>query len=332
METRKPIIVVTRKLLSETELYLKRHFDTRFNITDIPMSENDIINSTEGADVLVPTVTDRVTAHLIRRLPESVKLIANFGVGVNHIDIAAAVDRKIIVTNTPGVLTDDTADLTVCLLLAVPRRLTEGERLLRSGEWQGWAPTSMIGHRFSGKKLGIIGMGRIGQAVAHRVQNFGIEVHYHNRNRVDSAVEKKLRAQYWKGLNDMLSRMDYVSVNCPYTQRTHHLLDEARLRLMQPHAFLINTARGEIVDEKVLAKLISEGVIAGAGLDVYEDEPRVANKLLKLENVVLAPHLGSATFQGRLAMGDKVIENIQSFLNHQNPPDRVCEALSKEES
>jgi len=325
MEIRNAIIVVTRKLLSETEMHLKRHFDTRLNISDIPMSESDIINSTEGADVLVPTVTDTINANLIRRLPESVKLIANFGVGVNHIDLAAAAEKKIVVTNTPGVLTNDTADLTVCLLLAAPRRLTEGERLLRSGEWQGWAPTSMIGHRFSEKKLGIIGMGRIGQAVAHRVQSFGIEVHYHNRNRVDAVVETKLKAKYWSNLEDMLSLMDYVSVNCPYTQETHHLLDEARLSLMQSHAFLINTARGEIVDEKILAKLITKGVIAGAGLDVYEHEPRVESSLLKLENVILAPHLGSATFEGRLAMGNKVIENIKSFLTHQKPPDRVCE-------
>ena len=329
MGSQKPIIVVTRKLLSETETHMKRHFVTRFNVNDTPMSESDILNSTKDADVLVPTVTDKINAQLIRRLPESVKLIANFGVGVNHINLEKAADRKIVVTNTPGVLTDDTADMTVCLLLAAPRRLTEGERLIRSGEWSGWTPTSMIGHRFTGKKLGIIGMGRIGQAVARRVQSFGIEVHYHNRNQVNSTTEAKLKAKYWGNLNEMLSRMDYVSVNCPYTPETHHLLDEARLRSMQPHAFLINTARGEIVDEKILAKLITKGVIAGAGLDVYEYEPSVEKKLLKLENVVLAPHLGSATFEGRLAMGDKVIENIKSFFNRKDPPDMVVKVDPK---
>ena len=253
MGSQKPIIVVTRKLLSTTETQMQRHFDTRFNVNDTPMSESDILNLTKGADVIVPTVTDRINAQLIRQLPESIKLIANFGVGVNHINLQKAADREIVVTNTPGVLTDDTADMTVCLLLAAPRRLTEGERLIRSGEWSGWTPTSMIGHRFTGKKLGIIGMGRIGQAVARRVQSFGIEVHYHNRNQVNSTIEAKLKAKYWGDLNEMLSRMDYVSVNCPYTPETHHLLDEARLRSMQPHAFLINTARGEIVDEKILA-------------------------------------------------------------------------------
>ena len=329
MGSQKPIIVVTRKLLSATETQMKRHFDTRFNVDDTPMSESDILNLTKDADVIVPTVTDRINAQLIRRLSESVKLIANFGVGVNHINLEKAADRKIVVTNTPGVLTDDTADMTVCLLLAAPRRLTEGERLIRSGEWSGWTPTSMIGHRFTGKKLGIIGMGRIGQAVARRVQSFGIEVHYHNRNQVNSTIESKLKAKYWGDLNEMLSRMDYVSVNCPYTPETHHLLDEARLRSMQPHAFLINTARGEIVDEKILAKLITKGVIAGAGLDVYEYEPSVENKLLKLENVVLAPHLGSATFEGRLAMGEKVIENIKSFFNGKDPPDMVVKVDPK---
>jgi len=327
--SQKPIIVVTRKLLSTTETQMQRHFDTRFNVNDTPMSESDILTLTKGADVIVPTVTDRINAQLIRQLPESIKLIANFGVGVNHINLQKAADREIVVTNTPGVLTDDTADMTVCLLLAAPRRLTEGERLIRSGEWSGWTPTSMIGHRFTGKKLGIIGMGRIGQAVARRVQSFGIEVHYHNRNQVNSTIEAKLKAKYWGDLNEMLSRMDYVSVNCPYTPETHHLLDEARLRSMQPHAFLINTARGEIVDEKILAKLITKGVIAGAGLDVYEYEPSVENKLLKLENVVLAPHLGSATFEGRLAMGEKVIENIKSFFNGKGPLDMVVKVGPK---
>ena len=274
---------------------------------------------------LVPTVTDRIDADLINNLPDSVELIANFGVGVNHIDLEAATAQKIVVTNTPGVLTDDTADMTTCLLLAAPRRLVEGERLIRSGNWDGWAPTFMIGHRISGKRLGIIGMGRIGQAVARRLQGFGMTVHYHNRRRLHEEVERDLEATYWEDLDQMLAHMDFISINCPHTKETHHLLNAERLALLKPHAFVVNTARGEIIDEAALARMLADGKIAGAGLDVYEREPEIEPALLELDNVVLAPHLGSATHEGRVAMGEKVIVNIKSFVDNHRPPDRVYE-------
>ncbi|MEE2996737.1 MAG: D-glycerate dehydrogenase [Pseudomonadota bacterium] len=321
----KPVIVVTRRLTPDVEKRMKELFEARLNVTDTPMSAEEIIAACDAARVLVPTVTDWIDADLISLLPASVKLIANFGVGVNHIDLEAAAARNIVVTNTPDVLTDDTADMTACLLLASPRRLVEGERLIRSGKWAGWAPTFMVGHRISGKRLGIIGMGRIGRAVARRVKGFGMSVHYHNRRRVPEEAERELEATYWGDLDQMLAHMDFISINCPHTRETHHLLNAERLGLMKPHAFIVNTARGEIIDEVALARLLADGKIAGAGLDVYEREPEIEPALLKLDNVVLAPHLGSATYEGRIAMGEKVIVNIQSFTNSQHPPDRVCE-------
>ena len=325
MARKKPVVVVTRTLPGDVETRMMELFDARLNADDSPMTADGIVAATEGADVLVPTVTDRIDADLIRRLPDSVQLIANFGVGVNHIDLEAAAARKIAVTNTPGVLTDDTADMTACLLLAAPRRLVEGDRLVRAGNWAGWSPTFMIGHRISGKRLGIIGMGRIGQAVARRVRGFGMTVHYHNRKRIHADIEADLEATYWESLDQMLAHMDFISINCPHTKETHHLLDERRLGLLKPHAFVVNTARGEIIDEAALARMLADRRIAGAGLDVYEREPAVEPGLLKLDNVVLAPHLGSATHEGRIAMGEKVIVNIKSFVDRHNPPDRVYE-------
>ena len=321
----KPVVIVTRTLPGEVETRMMELFDARLNAGDTPMSPDEIVAAAAGANVLVPTVTDRIDAGLIARLPDSVELIANFGVGVNHIDLDAAAARKIVVTNTPGVLTDDTADMTACLLLAAPRRLVEGDRLVRAGNWRGWSPTFMIGHRISGKRLGIIGMGRIGQAVARRVRGFGMTVHYHNRRRLHAEVETELEATYWDSLDQMLAHMDFISINCPHTKETHHLLDERRLKLLKPHAFVVNTARGEIIDEAALARLLADRRIAGAGLDVYEREPEIDPGLLKLDNVVLAPHLGSATHEGRIAMGEKVIVNIKSFVDRHNPPDRVFE-------
>jgi glyoxylate reductase len=325
MARSKPVVIVTRRLPGDVETRMMELFEARLNASDSPMTADEIVAAADGADVLVPTVTDRIDADLINRLPDSVQLIANFGVGVNHIDLEAAAARKIAVTNTPGVLTDDTADMTACLLLAAPRRLVEGDRLVRGGGWAGWSPTFMIGHRISGKRLGIIGMGRIGQAVARRVRGFGMTVHYHNRKRVHADIETELEATYWESLDQMLAHMDFISINCPHTKETHHLLDACRLELLKPHAFLVNTARGEIVDEAALAKMLAERRIAGAGLDVYEREPEVDPGLLKLDNVVLAPHLGSATHEGRVAMGEKVIVNIRSFVDQHSPPDRVFE-------
>jgi glyoxylate reductase len=323
MPTRKPTVVVTRKLPQPIETRMMELFDARLNGTDAPMPTAAIAAAARDADVLVPTVTDRIDAALIGQLPPRLRLIANFGVGVDHVDLAAASARGIVVTNTPGVLTDDTADMTMALLVAAPRRLAEGERLVRSNGWKGWSPTFMLGHRITGKRLGIIGMGRIGQAVARRARGFGMAIHYHNRKRVARELEDELEATFWDDLDQMLAHMDFISVNCPHTSETHNLLDERRLGLLQPHAYVVNTARGSIIDEKALARCLAERRIAGAGLDVYVREPQVEPELLTLENVVLAPHLGSATHEGRVAMGEKVLINIKAFVDGHNPPDRV---------
>lgn len=323
MPKSKPVVVVTRKLPEIIQTRMKELFDTRLNANDTPLTATKIVKAAAHADVLVPTVTDTIDKKVIGKLPESVRLIANFGVGVDHIDLEAAAERKITVTNTPGVLTEDTADMTIALLLAAPRRLSEGERLVRKGKWAGWAPTFMMGHRISGKRLGIIGMGRIGQAVARRAGGFGMTVHYHNRRRLHPEIEEELEATYWEDLDQMIAHMDFISVNCPHTRETHHLLSDDRLALLKPHAYVVNTARGGIIDEAALARRLADGAIAGAGLDVYEREPEISKALLKLENVVLAPHLGSATHEGRIDMGEKVLINIKTFVDGHSPPDRV---------
>jgi glyoxylate reductase len=320
---RKPVIVVTRKLPAAIETRMMELFDARLNAEDRPLGGERIVALCRGAEVLVPTVTDTIDAALIAALPPSVKLLANFGVGVNHIDLEAAAKRRLIVTNTPGVLTEDTADLTIALLLAVPRRLVEGERLARSGAWAGWSPTFMLGQRVSGKRLGIIGMGRIGQAVARRALGFGMQVHYHNRHRLHVEIEGELEATWWESLDQMLAHMDLISINCPQTPETYHLLDARRLDLLPRHAVIVNTARGGIIDESALADRLADRSIAGAGLDVYEAEPRIHPRLRALDNVVLAPHLGSATYEGRVAMGEKVVINIKAYADGHTPPDRV---------
>lgn len=319
----KPIVVVTRKLPAAIETRMMELFEARLNADDQPMTADQIVAACDGAGVLVPTVTDDVNADLIASLPDTIRLIANFGVGVNHIDLDAAAGRSILVTNTPGVLTDDTADLTIALLLSVPRRLIEGARLAAAGNWTGWTPTFMMGHRVTGKRLGIVGMGRIGQAVAQRARGFGISIHYHNRRRVHQEIEDELEATYWENLDQMLGHMDLISVNCPQTPDTFHLLNAERLDALQPHAVIVNTARGGIIDEAALAERLASGAIAGAGLDVYENEPEIDPRLLKLDNVVLSPHLGSATHEGRIAMGEKVVINIKTFSDGHAPPDRV---------
>jgi glyoxylate reductase len=300
-------------------------FDTRLNLTDTPMSQPQLIASVKQADVLVPTVTDRIDAGLLAQAGPQLQLIASFGNGVDHIDLATARQRGITVTNTPGVLTEDTADMTMALILAVARRIAEGERLVRSGKWKGWGPTFMLGHRLWGKRLGIIGMGRIGRALARRAQGFGLSIHYHNRRRVPEEVEQQLEATYWESLDQMLAHMDIVSVNCPHTPATYHLLSARRLRLLRPQAILVNTARGEVIDENTLTRMLAAGEIAGA--DVFEHEPAVNPKLLRLDNVVLLPHMGSATIEGRMDMGEKVIINIKTFVDGHRPPDRVLETM-----
>ena len=327
MTQKKPVVHLTRKLPDSTETRMRELFDARLNATDAPPSKDDLKAMMQEADILVPTVTDRIDADLIESAGDQLKLIASFGTGVDHIDLAAAKARGITVTNTPGVLTEDTADMAMALMLAVPRRIAEGDRLTRSGEWTGWAPTRMLGHRINGKRLGIIGMGRIGCAVAHRARGFGLSIHYHNRKPVHPETEAELEATYWDSLEQMLSRVDIVSVNCPHTPATHRMLSREKLELMQPSAYLVNTSRGEVIDEEALAALLESGHIAGAGLDVYADEANITKSLLDLPNVVLLPHIGSATIEGRLEMGDTVIINILTFWDGHAPRDRVIEAM-----
>ena len=324
---KKPLVVITRKLPDPVETRMRELFDTRLNIDDKPMSREALAAAMQEADVLVPTITDRIDDKLIAAAGENLKLIANFGNGVDHIDIAAAGKKGIAVTNTPNVLTEDTADMTMGLILTVPRRLIEGANVISGdGKWAGWSPTWMLGRRIWGKRLGIVGMGRIGTAVARRAKAFGLSIHYHNRKRVMPALEDELEATYWESLDQMLARMDIISVNCPSTPATFHLLSARRLALMQPTAYVVNTARGQIIDEDALVKMIEQGKLAGAGLDVFEQEPAVSPKLLKLAakgKVVLIPHMGSATIEGRIDMGEKVIINIRAHQDGHRPPDRV---------
>ena len=327
MPRNRPVVIVTRKLPDVIETRMMELFESRLNTDDEPMSKSALIEAVKACDVLVPTVTDRIDAAVLAHAGERLRLIANYGTGVDNIDVEAAYKRGITVTNTPGVLTEDTADMTMALILAVSRRLVEGERLARSGDWSGWSPTSMLGHRIWGKRLGIVGMGRIGSAVARRARGFGLSVHYHNRRRVHETVERELEATYWESLDQMLARMDVISVNCPHTPATFHLLSARRLALLQPHALLVNTSRGEVVDEQALTRLLREHKIAGAGLDVFEHEPAINPKLRQLENVVLLPHMGSATIEGRIDMGEKVIINIKTFADGHRPPDRVLPSM-----
>ena len=306
---------------------MRELFDTELNVDDHAMSPDELVDAMSRADVLVPTITDRLDARLLSRAGERLKLIANFGAGVDNIDVNTANQRGVIVTNTPGVLTEDPADLTMSLIMASTRRIVEGANVVQSGGFQGWSPTWMLGRRLWGKRLGIIGMGRIGQALARRGKAFGLSIHYHNRKPVSPRVAEELEATYWESLDQMLARMDIVSINCPHTPATFHLLSARRLKLLQPTAVVINTARGEVIDEGALANMLARGEIAGAGLDVYENEPAINPKLLKLPNVVLLPHMGSATVEGRIDMGEKVIVNIKTFMDGHRPPDRVIPAM-----
>ncbi|RFB79521.1 2-hydroxyacid dehydrogenase [Methylovirgula sp. 4M-Z18] len=330
MTKKRPLVVVTRKLPDLIETRMRELFDTRLNDDDRPMSQSDLAEAMRVADVLVPTVTDRIDSGLIAQAGEQMKLIANFGNGVDNVDVTSALRRGITVTNTPGVLTEDTADMTMALIMAVARRITEGARVVTDGDWAGWSPTWMLGRRITGKRLGIVGMGRIGTALARRAKAFGLSIHYHNRRRVDPATEEQLEATYWDSLDQMLARMDIVSVNCPHTPATYHLLSARRLKYLRPTAIIVNTARGEIIDENALTRMLEAGEIAGAGLDVFEHEPAVSPKLLKLAKagrVTLLPHMGSATVEGRIDMGEKVIVNIKTFMDGHRPPDRVLPSM-----
>ncbi len=323
MPGQKPLVIVTRRLPQGIEARMRDLFDVRLNQTDNPMSAEAMKAAVAAAEVLVPTVTDRVGAEIIAAAGPQLKLIANFGVGFNHIDIRAAQFRGITVTNTPGVLTDATADITMALMLAVTRRAVEGVKVLESGDFHGWCPTWMMGVGLRGRQLGIVGMGRIGEAVARRSRAFGLKIHYYNRKRVAAELERELEAVYWDDLDSMLPEMDIVSVNCPYSPETYHLFSAERLKRMKPTAYLINSARGEIIDEAALGAALEKGELAGVGLDVFEREPKVEPKLLANKNAVLFPHLGSSTIEARTGMGEKVIVNISAFVDGRAPPDRV---------
>jgi len=332
MARKKPLVVVTRKLPDKIETRMRELFDARLNVEDVALTQAQLAEAVATADVLVPAICDRIDASVIAAAGPNLKLIANFGNGVDHIDVVGANARGITVTNTPGVLTEDTADMTMALILAVPRRLTEGAAILlnEDGAWPGWSPTWMLGHRIWGKRLGIIGMGRIGQAVARRARAFGLQIHYHNRHPLPGHIEEELEATYWDSLDQMLARMDILSVNCPHTPGTFHLLSARRLKLVRRDAYIVNTARGEVIDEHALIRMIETGEIAGAGLDVFEQEPAVSPKLLKLARqgkVVLLPHMGSATVEARVDTGEKVIVNIKAFMDGHRPPDRVVPSM-----
>lgn len=324
----KPNVLVTRKLLPAVEERMAQLFDCDFNTDDRAMNKEEIIDGLANKEVLVPTVTDTIDADFIECLPDSVKLIANFGSGVNHIDLATAKKRNIIITNTPGVFTDDTADLTMALILSVPRRLAEGEKLMRSGDWQGWDPSSMLGHRISGKTLGIIGFGRIGEAVSRRAKALGLSILYNKRKRLPASSEDELGICYEEDIDRLIARSDIISIHCPLTRETDNLINADRIALMRSNAYIINTSRGEIIDENALIEALEKEQIAGAGLDVYTHEPAVDKRLLALANVVLLPHMGSATFEGRTASGERVIANIRVWADGHRPPDQILDGLA----
>jgi len=320
-------VVVTRRLPDAVETRMKELFDVALRDPDTPMTRDELAETMRSADVLVPTITDRIDAGLLGQAGERLKLIANYGAGVDHIDVATARQRGILVSNTPGVVAEDTADMTMALMLAVTRRIPQGLAAMQSGAWQGWAPMANLGGRLGGRRLGILGMGRIGQAVARRARAFGLQIHYHNRKRLHPETEAELEATWWESLDQMVARMDILSVNCPHTPSTFHLMNARRLKLMKPSAVIINTSRGEVIDENALTRGLRAGEIAGAGLDVFEHGHSVNPRLRELPNVVLLPHMGSATLEGRVEMGEKVIINIKTFADGHRPPDQVVPGM-----
>lgn len=323
MPAKRVSVVVTRRLPEPVEHRLADLFDTRLRDDDTPMSKADLVAAMQTAEVLVPSVTDTIDAGMLAQAGPDLRLIASYGAGVDHIDVASARQRGILVTNTPGVVTEDTADMAMALMLAVTRRIPEGLAIMQHGGWSGWAPTALLGGRIGGRRLGIIGMGRIGQALARRATAFGMQIHYHNRRRVNAEIETQLGATYWEELDEMVKRVDVLSINCPSTPETFHLMNARRLRLMKPTAVLVNTSRGEVVDENALVRMLRAGELAGAGLDVYEHGTEVNPALRGMANVVLLPHMSSATEEGRIEMGEKVIINIKTFADGHRPPDQV---------
>jgi glyoxylate reductase len=309
------------------ETRMKELFDVDLRDPDTAMTRDELAAAMRRADVLVPTITDQIDAGLLAQAGDKLKLIANYGAGVDHIDVATARQRGILVSNTPGVVTEDTADMTMALILSVTRRIPEGLAMMQSGVWQGWSPMANLGGRIGGKRLGILGMGRIGQAVARRARAFGMQIHYHNRRRLRPETEAELEATFWESLDQMVSRMDVISINCPHTPSTYHLMNARRLKLLKPAAVVVNTSRGEVVDENALTRMLRAGEIAGAGLDVYERGAEINPRLRELPNVVLLPHMGSATLEGRIEMGEKVIINIKTFADGHRPPDQVVPGM-----
>jgi len=320
-------VVVTRRLPETVEKRLSELFDVSLRKDDTPMSRADLVEAVRTADVIVPTLTDRIDAALIAQAGDQLRLIANYGAGVDHIDVHTARQHGILVSNTPGVSADDTADMAMALILGVTRRIPEGLAVMQAGGWDGWSPTALLGGRLAGRRLGILGLGRIGQAVARRAAAFGMQIHYHNRRRLREETEQELGATYWESLDQMVARMDVLSLNCPHTPSTFHLMNARRLKLMKPDAVIVNTSRGEVIDENALTRMLRAGEIAGAGLDVYEYGPEVNPRLRALPNVVLLPHMGSATVEGRVEMGEKVILNIKTFQDGHRPPDQVVPAM-----
>jgi glyoxylate reductase len=327
MPTARLSVVVTRRLPEAVETRMKELFNVQLREDDTPMTRAELVEAMASADVLVPTLTDEIDAGLIAQAGSQMRLIANYGAGVDHIDVATARQRGILVSNTPGVLTDDTADMTMALMLAVIRRMPEGLSIMNEGKWTGWSPTALLGGRIGGRRLGILGMGRIGQAVARRARAFGMQIHYHNRRRLRPEIEDKLEATYWESLDQMVARMDVISINCPHTPSTFHLMNARRLKLMKPDAVIVNTSRGEVIDENALTRMLEARELAGAGLDVYEHGTDVNPRLRDLPNVVLLPHMGSATREGRAEMGEKVIINIKTFADGHRPPDQVVPSM-----
>jgi len=320
-------VVVTRRLPEPVEKRLAELFDVSLREDDTPMSRTELVEAVRKADVIVPTLTDRIDAALIAQAGDQLRLIANYGAGVDHIDVHTARQHGILVSNTPGVSADDTADMAMALILGVTRRIPEGLAVMQAGGWDGWSPTALLGGRLAGRRLGILGLGRIGQAVARRAAAFGMQIHYHNRRRLREETEQDLGATYWESLDQMVARMDVLSINCPHTPSTFHLMNARRLKLMKPEAVIVNTSRGEVIDENALTRMLRAGEIAGAGLDVYENGPEANPRLRELRNVVLLPHMGSATVEGRIEMGEKVILNIKTFQDGHRPPDQVVPAM-----
>jgi glyoxylate reductase len=320
-------VVVTRRLPEVVETRMKELFDVELRSEDARMTREELIAAMTRADVLVPSLTDHIDANMLAAAGDRLRLIANYGSGIDHIDVTSARSRGVLVSNTPGVVTEDTADMVMALILGVTRRIPEGIAAIQAGKWAGWSPSAFLGGRIGGRRLGIIGMGRIGQAVARRAAAFGMQIHYHNRRRLRPETEAEFNATYWDSLDQMVSRMDVISVNCPHTPSTFHLLNARRLKMLKPTAVIVNTSRGEVIDENALVRGLKAGEIAGAGLDVFEHGSELNPELVAMPNVMMLPHMGSATIEGRIEMGEKVIINIKTFADGHRPPDLVVPGM-----